>query len=208
MVVTMQLIVGLGNPGAKYRHTRHNIGFVIADAVAARTRLRLTTHRAAPSGRSAWTGWFKRQDLAEVGQGTYQGHVFTVMKPLTFMNRSGEAVAHYMRALDLQTQDILVIFDDISLPVGTVRLRKKGGAGGHHGVQSIIDHLGSTEFPRLRFGVGNDFERGGQINYVLAPFAADEQATVETAVTQATDAVLTAIREGIDIAMNRYNRRG
>ena len=119
----MQLIVGLGNPGAKYRHTRHNIGFVIADAAAARTHLRLTTHRATPSGRSAWTEWFKRQELAEVGQGTYQGHVFAVIKPLTFMNRSGEAVAHYMRALGLQTQDILVIFDDISLPVGTVRSR-------------------------------------------------------------------------------------
>ena len=208
MVVTMQLIVGLGNPGAKYLHTRHNIGFVIADATAERTRLRLTTSRATHAGRSTWTAWFKRQDLAESGQGTYQGHAFTLMKPLTFMNRSGEAVAHYVRALNLKTQDILVIFDDISLPVGTVRLRKKGGAGGHNGVQSVIDHLGSTEFPRLRFGVGNDFGRGEQVNYVLSPFTSDEQATAETAVTQATEAVLTTIREGIDIAMNRYNRRG
>jgi PTH1 family peptidyl-tRNA hydrolase len=208
MVVTMQLIVGLGNPGAKYLHSRHNIGFMIADATAARTRLRLSTSRATRSGRSTWTDWFKRQHLAESAQGTYQGHVFTLMKPLTFMNRSGEAVAHYVRELNLETQDILVIFDDISLPVGSVRLRKKGGAGGHNGVQSVIDHLGSAEFPRLRFGVGNDFERGEQVNYVLSPFAPDELGTVETAITQATDAVLSAIREGIDIAMNRYNRRG
>jgi peptidyl-tRNA hydrolase, PTH1 family len=92
--------------------------------------------------------------------------------------------------------------------VGTVRLRKKGGAGGHNGVQSIIDHLGTAEFPRLRFGVGSDFARGQQVDYVLSPFAPDEQETVDAAITQATDAVLTTIREGIDIAMNRYNRRG
>lgn len=205
MVTTMQLIVGLGNPGAKYRHTRHNIGFMIADATAERTRLRLSAGRAASS---KWMAWLKRQDLAESGQGTYQGHAFTLIKSLTFMNRSGEAVAHYVRALNLEVQDILVIFDDISLPVGTVRLRKKGGAGGHNGVQSIIDHLGTADFPRLRFGVGSDFERGEQVDYVLSPFAPDEQEVVEAAITQATDAVLTLVGEGIDIAMNRYNRRG
>ncbi|ETX02646.1 aminoacyl-tRNA hydrolase [Candidatus Entotheonella palauensis] len=204
----MQLIVGLGNPGATYQHTRHNVGFMIADAMAERTRLRLSASSAAPSKRLAWTSWFKRQDLAESGQGTYQGHAFTLIKPLTFMNRSGEAVAHYVQALNLDTQNILVIFDDISLPVGTVRLRKKGGAGGHNGVQSIIDHLGTAEFPRLRFGVGNEFERGQQVDYVLSSFAIEEQEAVDTAITQATDAVLTVIREGLDMAMNQYNRRG
>ena len=204
MVVTMQLIVGLGNPGPKYLHTRHNVGFMIADAAAQRARLRLST---APKG-SKWTAWLKRQELAEAGQGSYQGRAFTLIKPLTFMNRSGEAVAHYARALNLEAQDILVIFDDISLPVGTVRLRKKGGAGGHNGVQSIIDHLGTSEFPRLRFGVGNDFERGEQVDYVLSPFEPEEQETVEAAINQAADAVLASIREGIDIAMNQYNRRG
>ena len=204
----MQLIVGLGNPGVKYHHTRHNIGFAIADAVATRTRLQLSTRHPAASKWSSWTTWLKRQDLAESGQKTYQRHAFTLIKPLTFMNRSGEAVAHYMQALNLEAQDVLVIFDDISLPVGTVRLRKKGGAGGHNGVQSIIDHLGTAEFPRLRFGVGNAFERGEQVGYVLSPFAPDELETIETAVSEATDAVLTMVREGIDIAMNRYNRRG
>jgi PTH1 family peptidyl-tRNA hydrolase len=208
MVVTMHLIVGLGNPGAKYQHTRHNIGFMIADATAERTRLRLSADRAAPSNRSTWRAWFKRQALAEAGRGTYQGHAFTLVKPLTLMNRSGEAVAHYVQALDLEAQDLLVIFDDISLPVGTVRLRKQGGAGGHNGVQSIIDHLGTAAFPRLRFGIGNDFERGQQVDYVLSPFAPDEQERVAAAITQATDAVLTVIREGLDMAMNRYNRRG
>jgi peptidyl-tRNA hydrolase, PTH1 family len=208
MVVMMQLIVGLGNPEAKYLYTRHNVGFMIADATAERTHLRLSSGRAATAKRSAWTAWLRRQDLAEFGQGTYEGHAFALIKPLTFMNRSGEAVAHYVHALNLAAQDVLVIFDDISLPVGTVRLRKKGGAGGHNGVQSIIDHLGTAEFPRLRFGVGSDFERGQQVDYVLSPFAPDEQETVDAAITQATDAVLSTIREGIDIAMNRYNRRG
>lgn len=208
MVMTMQLIVGLGNPGAKYQHTRHNIGFIIADATAARTRLQLSTGRASPAKRSTWTARFRRQDLAEFGQGIYEGHAFALIKPLTFMNRSGEAVAHYRQRLNLEAHDILVIFDDISLPVGAVRLRKKGGAGGHNGVQSIIDHLGTTEFPRLRFGIGSDFQRGQQVHYVLSPFAPEDLETVDTAITQATDAVLTTIREGLDIAMNRYNRRG
>ncbi len=206
MVVTMQLIVGLGNPGVKYLHTRHNIGFIIADAISERTRLRLSS--GSPAKPSRWTFWLKRQDLAEAGQGSYQGHAFTLIKPLTFMNRSGEAVARYVDMLRLEAQDILVIFDDISLPVGTVRLRKKGGAGGHNGMQSIIDHLDTADFPRLRFGVGNHFERGEQVDYVLSPFASDEQEAVENAITQATDAVLTMIQEGLDIAMNRYNRRG
>lgn len=205
MVVIMQLIVGLGNPGEKYHHTRHNIGFAIADATAKRTRLKLSP--GGSSKRSVWRTWLKRQDLAESGQGTYQGHAFTLIKPLTFMNRSGEAVVSYLQVLDLEPHHLLVIFDDISLPVGTVRLRKKGGAGGHNGMQSIIDHLGTADFPRLRFGVGSDFERGEQVDYVLSPFASEEQEVVETAVTQATDAVLTMLQEGIDIAMNRYNRR-
>lgn len=204
MVVTMQLIVGLGNPGAKYHHTRHNIGFIIADSTADRTHVQLATRRATSS---KWTAWLRRQDLAESAQGTCEGHPFTLIKPLTFMNRSGEAVAHYVQALNLDAQDILVIYDDISLPVGTIRLRKKGGAGGHNGMQSIIDHLDTSDFPRLRFGVGSEFERGQQVDYVLSPFAPDEQETVDAAITQATDAVLTTIREGIDIAMNQYNRR-
>lgn len=203
----MQLIVGLGNPGAKYLHTRHNIGFRIADAIAARTRLRLSTGRATPRSRSIWTALLRGQELAESGQGTYEGHAFTLIKPLTFMNRSGEAVAHYVQALNLEAQDVLVIFDDISLPAGTVRLRKKGGAGGHNGVQSVIDHLGTAEFPRLRFGVGNHFERGEQIDYVLSPFAPEEREAVDAAIVTATDAVLTMLREGLDSAMNQYNRR-
>ena len=207
MVVKMQLIVGLGNPGPKYETTRHNIGFIIADAIADRTRLQLSTPRSTRKRLLKWTSWLGREDLAITGQGAHCGNDLTLIKPLTYMNRSGEAVAHYAQTLQLESQNILVIFDDISLPVGTVRLRKKGGAGGHNGMQSIIDHLGTSEFPRLRFGVGNDFERGQQVDYVLSPFTNSEQDAVETGITWATDAVLTFLQEGIDIAMNRFNRR-
>jgi PTH1 family peptidyl-tRNA hydrolase len=209
IVVTMQLIVGLGNPGPKYIHTRHNIGFVIADAIAARTRLQLSEDRPTEGKRSRWTAWLRtRPALATSGQSIHGGQHFTLVKPLTFMNRSGAAVAHYVQTMQLDVQDVLVMFDDISLPVGAVRLRKKGGDGGHNGVQDIIDQLGTSEFPRLRFGVGNDFDHGQQVDYVLSPFADGERETVDSAVTEAVDAVLTCIQEGMDIAMNRFNRRG
>lgn len=207
MVVKMHLIVGLGNPGPKYETTRHNIGFIIADAIAERTRLRLSTPRTTRKGLFKWISGLGHPDLARAGQSTYGGNDFTLIKPLTYMNRSGEVVAHYVRSLRLESQRVLVMFDDISLPVGTVRLRKKGGAGGHNGMQNIIDQLGTSEFPRLRFGVGNHFDRGQQVDYVLSPFAASEQDAVETGITWATDAVLTFIQEGIDIAMNQFNRR-
>lgn len=203
----MQLIVGLGNPGPKYEHTRHNVGFMIVDAIAQRTRVRLSDNGAEPTRLSKLTTLFGHNKLAIAGKGSYAGHPFTLLKPLTYMNRSGEVVARYVRALGLELHDLLVIFDDISLPVGTIRLRKKGGAGGHNGVQDIIDHLGTADFPRLRVGIGSDFARGQQVDYVLSPFDASEQSAVEDAITQAQDAVLMFLRQGIDIAMNRFNRR-
>lgn len=209
MVTKMQLIIGLGNPGSKYANTRHNIGFDIIDAIATRTQVQLTQDDGHRGKSSRWTSWLrKREALAMKGSGVLDGLPFNLIKPLTFMNRSGLAVVHYAQALQLDAKDILVMFDDISLPTGTVRLRKKGGAGGHNGVQSIIDELGTSDFPRLRFGVGNDFERGQQVEYVLAPFADDEREIVATAVAESADAILTSIREGIDIAMNQFNRRG
>ena len=203
----MHCIIGLGNPGPKYATTRHNVGFMIVDAIAARTRLRLSEAGVGQTRLSKLRAWFGRNALAVAGKGSYGGRAFALLKPLTYMNRSGEVVAHYVRALQLDLQDILIIFDDISLPVGTIRLRKKGGAGGHNGLQDIIDHLHTSDFARLRVGIGNDFARGQQVDYVLSPFSEAEQPLVEEAITQATDAALTFLREGINIAMNRYNRR-
>jgi PTH1 family peptidyl-tRNA hydrolase len=208
MVEIMQLIVGLGNPGPEYAHTRHNVGFMIVDAIAARTRVRLYDDSGEPTRLSKLKTLFGHNKLAVAGKGSYAGHAFTLLKPLTYMNRSGNVVAHYVRALQLSLPDLLVIFDDISLPLGTIRLRKKGGAGGHNGVQDIIDHLGTSDFPRLRVGIGSDFAHGQQIDHVLSPFAESEQPEVEDAIKQAQDAVLTFLREGMDIAMNRFNRRG
>lgn len=203
----MQLIVGLGNPGPRYAHTRHNVGFMIIDAIAQRTRIQLSDASAEPTRLATLKTLFGRNERAIAAKGSYAGHPFTLLKPLTYMNRSGSVVAYYVRALQLELHDLLVIFDDISLPVGSIRLRKKGGAGGHNGVQDLIDHLDSADFPRLRVGIGSDFARGQQVDYVLSPFVASEQPAVEDAITQAQDAVLTFLREGIDIAMNRFNRR-
>ena len=203
----MKCIVGLGNPGSKYAATRHNIGFMIVDALATRMRLTFSDASVEPTRWSKLAARFGRKRRALVGKGTHSGRPCVLLKPLTYMNRSGEEVTHYVRVFQLDVPDLLVIFDDISLPIGTIRLRKKGGAGGHNGLQDIIDHLHTSDFPRLRFGIGNDFARGQQIDYVLSPFAAAEQPGVEDAIRQATEAALTCVREGIDIAMNRYNRR-
>lgn len=208
MVGNMQLIVGLGNPGPKYVNTRHNVGFIIVDAIAERTRIRLSDHSAGVGQPSKLKTLFGHNKLAVAGKGSYAGCAFTLIKPITYMNRSGAAVVHYVRVLQLDLRDLLVIFDDISLPLGTIRLRKKGGAGGHNGMQDIIDQLGTSDFPRLRVGIGSDFARGQQVDYVLSPFAEFEKPAVEDAITQAKDAVLTLLREGLDIAMNRFNRRG
>ncbi len=204
----MQLIVGLGNPGPKYANTRHNVGFMIADAIAKRTRMRLSDDSFGSVPLSKLKALFGYNKLAIAGQGSYAGRAFTLIKPLTHMNRSGAAVAHYVRALRLEQHDLLVIFDDISLSLGTIRLRKKGGAGGHNGMQDIIDQLGSSDFPRLRVGIGSDFARGQQVDYVLSPYAESEKPALEDAIAQAKDVVLTFLREGLDIAMNRFNRRG
>ncbi len=203
----MKCIVGLGNPGSKYTAARHNVGFMIVDALAKRMRLTLSDASVEPTRWAKLAARFGRKRQALVGKGTHGGGSYALLKPLTYMNRSGAEVAHFVRVFQLDLPDLLVIFDDISLPIGTIRLRKKGGAGGQNGVQDIIEHLHTSDFPRLRFGIGNDFARGQQIDYVLAPFVAAQQPGIEDAITQATDAILTFVQEGIDIAMNRYNRR-
>ncbi len=203
----MQLIIGLGNPGPQYAHSRHNIGFMIVDALAERLRMRLQDGGTAGGVLKKLQTLFGRNALAVAATGRYRNRPVTLVKPMTFMNRSGAAVLHYVRHLQLDNEEVLVIFDDVSLPVGSIRLRKKGGAGGHNGVQHVIDQLGASDFPRLRVGIGAEFERGGQVDYVLSPFAEAEHETVKMVIERATDAVLSFVRDGIDIAMNRFNRQ-
>jgi PTH1 family peptidyl-tRNA hydrolase len=187
-----RLIVGLGNPEARYEGTRHNIGFAVLDALASRTGVALTSQKG-----QALLGW-----------GRWQGRGFGLMKPLTYMNRSGLAVEAVVRRYQLPRQALLVIADDLHLPTGAIRLRPSGGAGGHNGLQDIIDWLDADDFPRMRLGVGNQFARGRQAEYVLSPFSPAERPVMDEAVAFAVEAALTFVTEGITAAMNRFNRKG
>lgn len=187
-----RLIVGLGNPGPDYEDTRHNVGFWVIDRLAQDTGIPVEAEAA----------------RSFVGTGLWRGHALALAKPLTFMNRSGQAVLALMKRYDLSPQDVLIVYDDLALPVGSIRLRGKGGAGGHNGVQDLIDRLNSTEFPRLRVGVGDSFSRGGQVQYVLSPFEDEERPAIEEAVGAAAEAALTFARDGLTAAMNQHNRRG
>lgn len=186
-----RLVVGLGNPGPDYEDTRHNAGFLVVDRLAAETGVPVTTEAAS----------------SFVGEGLWRGEPLALAKPLTFMNRSGQAYAALRRRYRLEPEDVLVVYDDLALPVGQLRLRGKGSAGGHNGVQSVIDTLGSTEFPRLRVGVGNSFPKGGQVDFVLSPFDESEHEAVDDALDAAAEAALTFVRDGLTAAMNRHNRR-
>lgn len=188
MASSSRLVAGLGNPGRKYEGTRHNIGFEVVDAVADRVRAR-----------------WKEKGEAFLANGRWRSRPMLLMKPWTYMNRSGTAIENVARKKKFDPREILVVVDDISLPVGTVRLRPSGGSGGHNGLEDIIDWLDSTDFPRLRIGIGSDFERGGQSDYVLSPFDAEERPVMDEAVERAVDAVLTFVTDGVQTAMNRFN---
>ncbi|MEX0680083.1 MAG: aminoacyl-tRNA hydrolase [Balneolales bacterium] len=185
----MPLIVGLGNLGEAYQKTRHNIGFTIVDRLA----------------QSLSAGMEKADEPYILGIGRFKGVKTVLIKPTTYMNNSGKAVLKACRMFHYLPSDILVCYDDINLPTGKIRLRKEGSAGGHNGMQSIVDHLGTHHFPRLRFGIDNQYQRGQQSDYVLSPFDEDEFPVVEEGLKTAHDAVLVFIREGIDRAMNACN---
>lgn len=189
MATSKRLIIGLGNPGTEYEKTRHNVGFEVVDAVAEKARITLEHDKG-----DVMLGW-----------GRIRRYPFGVAKPLTYMNRSGSAVRTLLGRHTLQPQEILVVVDDINLPVGKLRLRPGGSAGGHNGLQDITDLLGRDDFPRLRFGVGSDFPRGKQADYVLSPFTVDERSIVDEALIRARDAAITFVTDGIVTAMNRFN---
>lgn len=190
MAKNARLIVGLGNPGSEYEDTRHNIGFAIVDAIAEKARIT-----------------FKYDGRADafVGEGRVRGGPVLLAKPLTYMNRSGDAVKRLAKRYQFVSRELFVIVDDINLVTGKLRLRQRGSAGGHNGVQDIIDCLGTDDFPRLRIGIGNDFPRGRQADYVLSPFSVDELPVIEEAVQRGRDAAITFVTDGIVTAMNRFN---
>ncbi|MFM7320357.1 MAG: aminoacyl-tRNA hydrolase [Armatimonadota bacterium] len=185
------IVVGLGNPGPRYQQTRHNVGFDLIDLLAARHRVLLD----------------KRRCRAAVGTFTLDIHHVLLAKPLTFMNDSGVSVAALLRETGTAPSDLLVLVDDIHLPVGRLRLREKGSAGGQNGMKSIIAALGTDTFPRLRIGVGEP-PPGLQVEWVLDRFPLAQRAVVDDALIGGVGAVETWIREGPVAAMNRVNAPG
>jgi peptidyl-tRNA hydrolase, PTH1 family len=187
----VKLIVGLGNPGKEYRDTRHNVGFMVADELARRHQLQW----AMAPGQVPETFVAKR-----FGEPSW-----LVAKPLTFMNRSGEAVAALARYYDIAPSDLLIVVDEVALPFTRLRARARGSAGGHNGLKSVIAGLGSTEFPRLRLGVGRGDGRRDLADHVLAKFESGERADLETFVTRAADAAEMFAVADIGKVMNTYN---
>jgi peptidyl-tRNA hydrolase, PTH1 family len=187
----MKLIVGLGNPGREYRETRHNVGFMVVEEIARRHGI----------------GWAAGpSQIAETLVGKKFGaEPLMLAKPLTYMNLSGDAVAGLTRYFDIAHEDLFVVVDEAALPFGKLRARARGSAGGHNGLKSVIDRLGTTEFSRLRLGVGRGDGRRDLADHVLAKFEKGEQADLETLITKAADAAEMFAAEGIAKVMNAYN---
>ena len=187
----MKLVVGLGNPGAEYEHTRHNVGFRIVERVAARHRIALR---------------HERRMHANFGVGIIAGTETALLEPQTYMNRSGRAVLAALEDCPVDpATDLLVVYDDLDLPFGRLRLRAAGGAGGHNGIGDIQDQLGRSDFARLRFGIGRPPAGEDPVAYVLAPFTADEAAGLDDGLERAADAIEAVVVDGALRAMNRVN---
>ena len=187
----MKLIVGLGNPGREYRETRHNVGFLVIDELARRHQLTLSL------GPSQVPETFVAKKFGP--------EPLLVAKPLTFMNRSGDSVAALTRYFDIAPADVLVVVDEVALPFGKLRARARGSAGGHNGLKSIIERLGTQEFPRLRLGIGRGDSRRDLADHVLSKFEPGERAELETFIARAADAAELFAVDGIQTVMNRYN---
>lgn len=185
----MKLIVGLGNPGPQYRNTRHNAGFVVLDRLAA--QLGVTFDRSKFDG-----------EIATAQRGNQK---VVLLKPQTFMNRSGISVAKAGRNLSNGPRDLLVVTDDINLPLGRLRFRPGGSAGGHNGLKSLIEHLGTETFARLRMGVGEGESHGETRDHVLSTFTPKERPIVDQMIERAVEGVLVFLDEGIERAMERFN---
>ncbi len=182
----MKAIVGLGNPGGEYAGTRHNVGFDVVDEVARRWGARLRA-------------WKSIADVAAVS-----GRGVVLVKPQTFMNASGEAVSRIAQFHKLNPEDVLVVVDEVQLPLDKLRIRRSGSAGGHNGLKSVIQHVGD-QFPRLRIGIGRGDPKWDLADHVLSRFTHEERQVAADAVTRAADAVETFVEEGIEAAMSRFN---
>ncbi len=182
------LLVGLGNIGLEYELTRHNIGFLIADALA--EELKLT---------------FKNERLAAYAEGSFRGKKVFLIKPSTYMNLSGNAVRYWLKDLGIETQNSLTLVDDLALPMGEIRIKGSGSDAGHNGLTSIQEVLGTQKYPRLRFGIGSDFAKGKQVNYVLGQWSDEEAKQLPERISKCIEAIKEFMLGGLDAAMNKYN---
>ncbi|HFI0463286.1 TPA: aminoacyl-tRNA hydrolase [Streptococcus suis] len=188
----MKLIIGLGNPGNKYDHTRHNVGFDVIDAFLSKEGLGMTDQKF----RADYTVWH------------YQGEKIYFLKPYTYMNLSGEAVLPFMSYFGIGMEDIVVVYDDLDLEPGRIRLRQTGSSGGHNGIKSIIEMLGSQDFNRIKVGIGRPQGGWKVTDHVLAPFGPDERITIDQAIDKAVLALKDWITSGDFLqTMNTYNQR-
>jgi PTH1 family peptidyl-tRNA hydrolase len=185
--MTPWIIVGLGNPGREHAQSRHNVGFRCVDLLAERHTVRLTDRRA----------------HVIIGQGAMGGRPIVAAKPRTYVNASGIAVRYLAQRFGASHDKVLIVTDDMDLPMGQLRLRASGGSGGHHGLDSIIAELGTQSFPRLRVGIGRP--QGEAVEHVLGPFSRDEEMLLAQALERAADAVEAWVAEGVEAAMNRFN---
>ncbi len=191
----MKLIVGLGNPGIRYEQTKHNIGFRVIDALYENSRQ--------PTADNHLTYTSIGKSL--VMQATWHDIAIVLAKPMTYMNNSGTAVAALVRQFEIPLSELCIVYDDVHLDIGVLRMRQKGSDGGQKGMKSIIHHLGTTVFPRLRIGIGEPI--GNLTDYVLTDFTEDEEIEITHTIDRAVDAIETFVKDDILTAMNQFNRR-
>jgi peptidyl-tRNA hydrolase, PTH1 family len=184
------LVIGLGNPGGEYAHTRHNVGWMCLDELESRGRF----------------GRARRQGPARVREGSLDGYDVVTARPQTYMNMSGRAAAHLVRKYGVPTEDLIVVHDEVDLPLGRIRLKRGGGAAGNKGVLSIADALRSQEFIRVRIGVSRPEDREQMVDYVLDGFSPTERPRLAAVLSRAADAVTAIVRDGLERAMSEFNR--
>ena len=184
------LIVGLGNPGDEYQDTRHNIGFRVLDAIAKASNI-----------------VFQDRRYGFVAETSVKNCQLVLLKPTTYMNLSGNAVRYWMNKENIEPERLLIVADDLSLPLGTLRLKGKGGAGGHNGLGHIEQILCSQQYARLRVGIGNDFPRGAQVDFVLSSFSPEDNAVIESQIPAAIEIIKSFCLAGLDYTMNHFNKR-
>jgi len=185
----IKALIGLGNPGEKYKNTRHNIGFMVADAVASALKCNKK---------------YKEKAFSHIYE--CEDYDLIIAKPQTYMNNSGIAVKNIMEDYNIKNNEILVVYDDLDLAPGVVKLRTKGSSGGHKGIQSIINYIKTEEFPRLRIGIGRPERKEEVADYVLSPFSKDEKLLIEKVIAHSTECILNVLKYGIEKSLNFCNR--